>query len=61
MGEDGLLEVCAARLRVRFLNCFDEGFSGTPVGLQRVGLAAAPIEREHELRMQALASRMLFR
>ena len=37
---------------------FDEHLAGVAVGLQRVGLAAAAIQREHQLRVQPLAPRM---
>ena len=57
VGEDGPLE--AAQLGSGLdSQLLDEGFTGAPVGLQCVGLAAGPIERKHELRMQALAPRL---
>ena len=56
--EDRLVEVVqlGARLDPELL---DEDLAGVPVGLQRVGLAAAAIQREHQLRVQALAPRVL--
>ena len=37
----------------------DERARGRPVGLQRLGLAAGPVQREHELAAEALAVRVL--
>ena len=37
----------------------DEHLARLPVGGQRVGLAPAAVQREHQLRMQALAQRVL--
>ena len=37
----------------------DQGRPGVPVGLERLGLAAAPVQREHALRVQPLAQRVL--
>ena len=58
--EDRLVEVVqlGARLDPELL---DEHLAGVAVGLQRVGLAAAAIQREHQLRVQPLAPRMLAR
>ena len=58
VGEDRLVEVMelGARLDPELL---DEDLAGVAVGLQRVGLAAAAIQREHQLRVQPLAPRVL--
>ena len=58
MGEDRLVEVVqlGARLDPELL---DEDLAGVAVGLQRVGLAAAAVQREHQLRVQPLAPRVL--
>ena len=37
----------------------DEDLAGVAVGLQRVGLAAAAVQREHQLRVQPLTPRVL--
>jgi hypothetical protein len=37
----------------------DQRPAGLAIGLQRLGLAAGPVEREHPLRVQALAQRVL--
>ena len=57
MGEDRLVEVMelGAWLDPELL---DEHLARVPVGLQGVGLAAAAIQREHQLRVQALAPRV---
>ena len=58
VGEDRLVELVelGARLDPELL---DEHLAGVAVGLQRVGLAAAAVEREHQLRVQPLAPRVL--
>ena len=38
---------------------FDQGAAGAAVGLECVGLATAAVEREHQLRAQVLAKRLL--
>ena len=58
VGEDRLVEVMqlGSRLDPELL---DEDLARVAVGLQRVGLAAAAVQREHQLRVQPLAPRML--
>jgi hypothetical protein len=51
--EDGLVEV--VELGARFDPQLDERGASVAVGLQRVGLASCPVQREHALGMQALA------
>ena len=53
LGEDRLVEVVefGARFDPELL---DEDLAGVAIGLQRVGLAAAAIEREHQLGVQPL-------
>ena len=58
MGEDRLVELVqlGAGLDPELL---DEHLARVAVGLQRVGLAAAAVQREHQLRVQPLAPRVL--
>ena len=47
------------QLRARFdADLLDQGGARLPVGLERLGLAARAVEREHPLRVQALAQRL---
>ena len=56
--EDGLLELPQLRTGLT-PDRFDQGLAGLPVGRQRVRLAAAAVESEHQLRGEPLARRML--
>ena len=60
VGEDRLVEVMqlGSWLDPELL---DEDLARVAVGLQRVGLAAAAVQREHQLRVQPLAPRVLGR
>ena len=58
MGEDRFVEVVqlGSWLDAELL---DEDLARVAIGLQRIGLAAAAVQREHQLRVQPLAPRML--
>ena len=58
VGEDRGLQALELAARVE-PEVLDQRVAGAPVGLQRVGLAAGAVEREHQLRVQALAVRVL--
>ena len=52
--------VQAPQLRPRLdADLLDERAPGVPIGLQRLGLAPAPVQREHPLRVQPLAQGVL--
>ena len=58
MSQHGFVEVSEPRSRLDTQLLNEQG-AGVPVGLQRVGLAPGPVEREHQLAVQALAQRLL--
>ena len=58
LGENRLLELPQALARLD-PELVGQGAAGVAVGLQRVGLAVAAVQREHQLRAQALAVRVL--
>jgi hypothetical protein len=51
--QNGGLELAQARLRVQ-TEFLDEQRPPVAVGLQRVGLTARPVQRQHQLRARAL-------
>ena len=58
MDEDRLVEFVQLGSRLE-PELFDEDVAGVAVGCQRVRLAAAAVEREHQLRVQPLTPRVL--
>ena len=60
VGEDRGLEALELGARVQ-PEVLDQRVAGAAVGVERVGLAAAAVEREHQLRVQALAVGVLGR
>ena len=58
LGEDRRFEPLELRARVQ-AEILDQDVAGAAVGVERVGLAAGAVEREHQLRVQALAEGVL--
>ena len=60
MAQDRPLELLERRARLQ-AELLHEARTGRPVDLERLGLATAPVERQHAQRVKTLAQRVLGR